>query len=75
MATGDTVSVPGKSHEYGWTPSGNLFKVAEDGTLLTCAADTGECVASDPEVEVIPGSLEDPKFTDYLVLGGVTYES
>jgi hypothetical protein len=57
----------------GWSPDDDVFALT-GGRLTSCAADTGECTTTRPELVTPPGN-DEKSFTDDLVLGGATYES
>ncbi len=70
VATGGSIEVPG-DRGWGWTPDGDLFAVAEDGTLTTCDPATGDC--TDQHVD-LPAPPKGEDFLD-VILGGTIRES
>jgi hypothetical protein len=67
---GTAVTLDGQSWDYGWSPDGDLFKVAKH-RVVTCSTDTGECTTGDVTVPKEGGGAEP---TD-LRYGNATYES
>lgn len=65
VATGRPVELPGGTTSWGWTSTGDPFRL-DGATLTTCDAGTGDCSES-PVPEGMPGGD--------LKVGGRTYES
>ncbi len=91
VASGDSFTAPGSSYDVGWSATGDLFRVSDDGTLTTCTLSTGECSDTRLDLAVLPNSAPDAGIDcnlaerscgfpsedsdDDLVLGGTTRES
>ncbi|MDF1605201.1 hypothetical protein [Nocardioides sp. YIM 152315] len=67
---GTHVTLEGASWDYGWSPDGNLFKVA-DRHVFTCSTDTGECAVGEMTIPRSGGGVA----PDDLRYGNQTYES
>ncbi len=89
--TGRHVSFPGYVYDYGWTASGDLFRVGEE-EVTTCDTGTGECTDTPHGIEMPPPTPQEEvcepvkngtvcsteggeTWQSQLKLGGVTYES
>lgn len=76
VATGTSVTVPGTFSYQSWSDDGRLFYVEDDGSLLQCAAATGECRTDPVDVAVGPQpQAGDDDFSDDVVLAGQVRES
>ena len=91
VASGEHVTIPGASYDYGWTVDGDLFRVGERD-VTTCEAGTGACTSSPHGVEMPAATPQERVCTktrdgrmctieggddwrSLLKLGGRTYES
>ena len=89
--TGGHVTLPGYTYDYGWTATGELFRV-DARTVTTCDPGTGVCTDTPHGIDVPPPTPEQEvceerrggtvcmteggeTWASRLKLGGVTYES
>ncbi len=70
VATGSHVTLEGQSWDYGWTPDGDLFRVA-DHHVLTCSSATGDCSTGSQTIPSHGGGVA----PEDLRYGNKTYES
>jgi hypothetical protein len=67
---GTKVTIEGRSFDYGWSPDGDLFKVAKRH-VVTCDSGTGECTTGDLTIPQEGGGVA----PEDLRYGNQTYES